>query len=263
MTFKSSTCPCTWDTALCECGCNQQRVTNLIPDPSCATHAGTVRVWQNLDQGTPEWLAARCGILTASVIGRLITPTLKVAANSTSRGLVMRLAAERVTSYVDDIHTTPDMWRGIEGEPLARDMYAEHHAPVDEIGFMTRTIGDLTIGYSPDGLVGDDGLIEIKSRRQQVQVEHVLADQVPAENMAQIQCGLFVSGRAWLDYVSYSSGMALWVKRVTPDPKWKAVILAAAAQFEHDATAIVTRYCAAVDGLPVADRTPYWTEMTL
>ena len=71
-----------------------------------------------------------------------------------------------------------------------------------------------------------------------MQVQTILDDAVPAENMAQIQCGLWVSGRAWCDYVSYSSGMPLWVKRVTRDEAWIAAIQAAAEQFEVSAAAI-------------------------
>ena len=219
--------------------------------------------YPELSQGTPEWHAARCGLLTASVIGRLLTPTGKIADNETSRGLGMALIAERITGRVDDIPMTASMWRGQEEEPLARDMYSEHHAPVDELGFMVRQFDGCRIGYSPDGLVGDDGLIEIKSRSQKAQVSTIMSGQVPAANMAQLQCGLLVSGRQWIDYVSYSSGMPLWVKRIHPYPDYQATLLAAARQFEDDAANILDRYRAKVAGLPVADLTPDWTEMSI
>ena len=223
----------------------------------------TLTIHPDIAQGTPEWHALRCGLLTASTIGRLLTPTLKVANNDTSRGLTLALAAERITGHVDDTPMTASMWRGIEDEPLARDMYAEHHAPVTEIGFMVRNFAGFSIGYSPDGLVGDDGLIEIKSRSQRAQITTVLDDHVPAANMAQLQAGLLVSGRQWIDYISYSSGMAMWVRRVTPDRVWRAALMQAAAELEQNATEIVTRYQAATTGLPIADRTPDWTEMTI
>ena len=208
----------------------------------------------DLEQGSDEWMAARCGLVTASVVGRLLTPTLRVAENDVSRAATLSLVAERITGHVDQIHLTPDMWRGVEDEPIARDLYREHHAPVDEVGFMVRDDWGHKLGYSPDGLVGDDGLIEIKSRLQKNQVQTILDDRVPVVNMAQLQAGLIVSGRAWVDYVSYCGGMPLYVKRVYPDAKWQEAILAAVETFEARAAALVLRYRAAVEGLPTTER---------
>ena len=172
----------------------------------------------DLIQGSDEWLAARRGIVTASVVGQLITPkTIKPASNDTSRALTTLLVAERITGWTDPVYVSDDMLRGTMDEPVARDIYARHFAPVTELGFMTRDDWGWSIGYSPDGLVGDDGLIEVKSRRAKKHVATVLADQVPLENMAQIQAGLLVSGRAWCDYISYCGGMPMWIKRVHPD----------------------------------------------
>ena len=219
---------------------------------------GSLKIFADLVQGTQEWRDARCGLITASVIGKLITPTLKVADNDVSRGVTLSLVAERITGHVENIGMSSAMWRGVIEEPIARDKYAETHlaAPVTEVGLMVRTFGGVRIGFSPDGLVGTDGLLEIKSRGQKTQVKHVLAGEVPTEHMAQIQTGLLVSGRKWLDYCSYSGGMAMWVKRVHPDPKWFEVIVAAAQRFEVTAAQIVVDYRAATDGLPMTERTP-------
>lgn len=218
----------------------------------------TLTIYSDLTQGTDEWLEARRGILTASVIGKLITPTLRVADNDTSRGLLATLVAERIAGHVDPTYVNADMWRGVEEEPFARDAYATHHAPVTEVGFMVRTTSDgHRVGYSPDGLVGDDGLIEIKSRLGKKHIQTVLDDAPPAENMAQLQCGLWVSGRAWIDYVSFCGGMALWVKRVEPDPKWHNVIEAAVEKFETDAQAMTDKYLAATNGLPLTERNTF------
>jgi hypothetical protein len=119
------------------------------------------------------------------------------------------------------------MLRGIEDEPRAVEVYSEHFAPVTTVGFMVRDDWGFSIGYSPDGLVGDDGLIEVKSRRAKKHLTTILADEVPVENMAQLQCGLLVSGREWIDYVSYCGGMPLYVKRVEPDQRWFDAITAA------------------------------------
>ena len=86
------------------------------------------------------------------------------------------------------------------------------------------------------------------------QVWVTTADEVPAENMAQLQCGLLVSGREWIDYVSFCGGMPLWVKRVEPDPKWQAAIVAAVAAFEEAVAQMVADYHKAVTGLPMTER---------
>ena len=214
----------------------------------------SLKFYRDLIQGTDEWHAARCGMVTASVAGKLLTSTLKVADNEASRGLTLSLVAERITGHVDETFMSADMWRGIEDEPIARDLYAEHHAPVEELGFMARDDWGFSLGYSPDGLVCDDGLIECKSRLQKVQLQTIIEDRVPAENMAQLQCGLLVSGRAWIDYVSFCGGMPLYVKRVYPDPIWHAAILAAVETFEANVADILARYHEVVAGLPATER---------
>ena len=222
----------------------------------------TLQVFTELEQGTEEWLAARRGIITASVVGLLITAkTIKPASNDTSRGLIGTLAAERITGHVEPIHPNADMERGTLDEPFARDVYSEHYAEAAEVGFMVRDDWGFRIGYSPDGLVGDDGLIEIKSRRQKKHLATILSDEVPAENMAQIQCGLLVSGREWLDYVSYCGGMPLYVRRVTPDPRWHEAILTAAAQFEAEAAQMIDTYHAAINGRPPTERINHYEEL--
>lgn len=222
----------------------------------------TLTIFDDLEQGTDEWLQARCGIVTASVVGQLITPrTIKPASNDTSRTLTESLVAERITGHVEPMHVTADMERGTLDEPFARDYYAEHHAPVTETGFMRLELALYALGYSPDGLVGDDGLIEIKSRKQKIQLRTILADEVPLANMAQIQCGLLVSGRAWCDYISWCGGMAPYVKRVFPDPRWFDAIGEALETFEANASAMVSRYLTATAGVPIAPRIDHFADM--
>lgn len=214
----------------------------------------SLKFYRELIQGTDEWHAVRRGMVTASVAGKLLTSTLKVADNESSRGVVLTLAAERITGYVDPTYCGSSMERGHEDEPYARDTYSEHVAPVDEAGFMVRDFGDYRIGYSPDGLVSVDGQIEVKSRLQKIHLRAILEDRVPAENYAQIQCGLLVSGRDWCDYVSFCGGMPLYVKRVYPDPTWFAAILAAVETFEANVADILARYHEVVAGLPATER---------
>lgn len=219
-----------------------------------------LEVFPGVVQRTDEWYQQRTGLITASAVGSLLTGTLRVADNDTSRGIVNSLAAERITGFVDPTWVSLDMQRGIDDEPFAVDAYSVHRSVlVLECGFMVRTWESADghtcrLGYSPDGLVGTDGLIEIKSRRGKKQVETVLTGEVPAENLAQCQAGLFVSGRDWLDFISYAGGMHLWTVRVYPDPKWFDAITAAVEAFEANVTATVDAYTKAVDGLPLTAR---------
>lgn len=203
----------------------------------------TLTIHDNIDQGTDEWHDIRRGIVTASAVGKLYTPkTLQPATNPYSVALTMQLAAERITGWTEPTYINFDMQRGIDDEPVARNLYAEHYAPVVETGFMVRDDWGFQLGYSPDGVVGDDGLIEIKSRRSKTQLETILADEVPEANMAQLQCGLLVSEREWIDYVSYCAGMPLYVKRVYPQPKHFDAILNAVEAFENKVREIVATY---------------------
>lgn len=215
----------------------------------------SLKVYSTLEQRSDEWYAARCGLITASVAGKLITPTTKApASNQTTRDLAATLAAERVTGYVDPTFANADMWRGIDSERFAVEKYSEHHAEVTTVGFMTEDRWGFMVGYSPDGLVGDDGLIEIKSPRQKGHLSTVLDGGVPTEHLAQIQTGLLVSGRQWCDFISYNGGMHMWVRRVPADPEWQAALVAAAEAFEVTVAEMVTKYLAAVQGLPMTER---------
>lgn len=214
----------------------------------------TLTTYPKVDQGSDEWHRLRRGTITASVVGKLITPTLKVASNDVSRGITTTLAAERITGWTEETAMTSDMWRGVEHEPYARDIYSGHYQQAEEIGFMVREGQGWRLGYSPDGLVGADGLLEIKCPRAKTHLNTILADAVPAFHMPQLQAGLLVSGRAWVDFVSFVAGMPLFVKRVEPDPAWFAAITAACIAFETNAAQIVADYEAKTEGLPKTER---------
>ena len=138
------------------------------------------------------------------------------------------------------------MLRGQEDEVYAKAFYAEKYAPVQEIGFITNDEWGFTLGYSPDGLVGADGLIECKSRCQKFQAEILINGTVPDDHMIQIQAGLLVSRRRWLDYISYCGGMPMVTIRVLPDPRVQDAILTAATAFERRLSEKMDAYRAAV-----------------
>lgn len=263
----------------------------------------------DFEQRSAEWEDARRGMVTASMVGKLISigppeptatdcptcgaeasapcvsvarkaptaikschesralaaaslpPVYRPATTDAAKVLTTALVAERINGWSEPVNVTNDMLRGVLDEPLAREVYRQHYGDVREVGMIVRDDWGFSIGYSPDGLVGDDGLIEIKSRRARIQLATVLADEVPAENVAQIQCGLLVSGRAWCDYVSYCGGMPMWRKRVYPDPEWQGAIVGAVRIFEDTAAEMVATYTERTAGLPATERTTYDMEI--
>ena len=224
----------------------------------------TLHVYEDLEQQSDEWYKARRGIITASVVGKLLTPTGRVASNDYSRALTFELAAERITGESEYVHVNGDMERGNEVEPLARDLYARHfQRPVTQVGFMVEDKWGFRIGYSPDGLVAHDGLIEVKGPRAKKHLKTIVENQVPAEHMAQIQCGLLVSGRVWCDFITYYGGMRPYPIRVHADPKWQDAIVLAATEFERAVTEITNTYVERTTGLPMTDPLPDYNTVEL
>lgn len=206
---------------------------------------------QHLIQGSEEWLAARCGLLTASEMKLIITPTLRAASNDKERAHLYELLAQRITRYVEPHYISDDMMRGQEDEIEACIEYGKHYAPVDACGFVTNGKWGFTLGYSPDGLVGAKGLVEVKSRREKYQVqtiiENVAGETIPAEYMAQVQTGLLVADdREWCDFISYSGGLPMAVIRVHPIDEVQDAILEAAEAFEFRLAKKLSEYEAAL-----------------
>ncbi len=203
----------------------------------------------HIEQGSDDWLALRRGVITASTISRLITGTGKPANNDTSRAQLLQLLAERITGESEPGFYNEDMARGHLLEPLARDIYAERYGhlygAVAECGFVTADFDSTTIGYSPDGLVGDDGQIEIKSPRHRNHLKALIANEVPPEYVAQVQTGLAVTGRIWCDFVSYSPGLPLFVKTCSRDESVIAQLIAAAQAAEVELQRLMEVYTTA------------------
>jgi len=224
----------------------------------------SLEIFTELEQGSESWHAARRGIITASVVGQFITAkTIKPASNDTSRAMTAQLVAERITGYTEPTFVNADMERGNFSEALARDIYSENCSPVVEVGFMVREVGGHRVGYSPDGTVGTQGLIEVKNPRQKKHLATILAAEMPLEHMAQVQCGLLISGREWLDFISYSGGMPLFVERIFPDPRWVDAITEAVEIFEASAETMTAAYRAAADWMPATERVEQFPEMEI
>lgn len=172
----------------------------------------------NVEQGTTEWLEARLGIITMSRAQCLLVNGKGPNGLGTDAITYMfQLIAERFTGEIGDnfagnVHTE----RGHALEPIARELYTNATGnAVEETGIILNH----GVGYSPDGLVGDSGLIEIKTKLPGKMAAMLYDGTVPKEHMAQIQGGLWVSEREWLDFIGYWSGMPLFVQRVNRDEK--------------------------------------------
>lgn len=210
----------------------------------------TITIHRDLEQGTDAWLQARCGVITASEMKLLLTPTMKVADNDKVRAHLWELLAQRITKHIEPRYINDDMMRGIESEPIARDIYAQEvsvDVEVEQVGFITNDEWGYVIGYSPDALVGADGLWECKAPRQKTQIETIVNGQPPAEHILQLQTGLLVSGRKWIDFSSYHGGMYMPTYRVYPDDAIRQAILDASRAFEAKITEKMQEYERRVD----------------
>jgi predicted phage-related endonuclease len=205
----------------------------------------------DLIQGSEDWHKARCGLITASEVKLLLTPTLKRADSDKSRAHLWELAAQRISNYVEPSYVSDDMLRGHEEEFYARQLYSEKFAPVVEVGFVTNSSFGFTLGASPDGLVGDDGAIECKSRRQKYQVqtivEHWRDGTPPSDYMLQVQSIMLVADRQWCDLISYSGGLPMMPMRIERDARICEAIVEACADAEAKIAAIVEDFFAAVE----------------
>lgn len=171
-------------------------------------------------QGSDEWMQIRLGIVTASKFQDVISKGRGKAPSKMCRSYMIKKAAEILTGTFRDQYQGYDMLRGIEQEPDARAEYEFRTGySVDQIGFAKKG----NIGCSPDGLVGEFGGIEIKSAIPEVQIETVLANEIPSTHEPQIQGVIYVLDLDWLDFVSYSpllNNNFLFIKRAYRDDEF-------------------------------------------
>jgi putative phage-type endonuclease len=173
----------------------------------------------NIPQGTPEWLQARLGCLTASRANDAC------AAETTAayQNYLWQLVAERETQVVEESFVSADMERGSELEPIARAAYEAHTGTfVTQTGFWLHP-EIKWFGASPDGLVGDEGLIEIKCPRTSTHLRYRSEGKVPTKYKRQMMCQLLCTGRKWVDFVSFDNRVReskqLFIVRFEPKEK--------------------------------------------
>jgi len=165
-------------------------------------------------QRSEEWVKARCGIPTASSFDKIVTS--KGEPSKQRNGYLYQLAAERLSGTHEESYTSAAMEQGIEREEQARWIYAMYREiVVDEGKFCLSDDGQY--GCSPDGLVGSDGLVELKCPIGKTQVEYLLAGVLPTAYFQQVQGQLLITGCQWCDFVSYYPSLPRFEVRIEPD----------------------------------------------
>lgn len=171
-------------------------------------------IYRELVQGTDEWKLARCGVATASEFATAM-PSGNAKEKITRSKYILTLAGERITGQVIE---KPKFGRMEDGHPKeieARELYSLiHGVEVEQVGFFK--LGD-EIGYSPDGVIGTDGLWETKSREPHILLDLHKTGTIPKKDLYQCQGGLWVADREWIDYMAYWPGMKPFIKRLYRD----------------------------------------------
>ena len=187
-----------------------------------------------IEQGTPEWHALKIGKLSASRVADMLA-TVKTGESASRKNLKADLIVERLTNQKTESFTSGAMNRGIETEPQARAAYEVKTGNfVDQIAFVDHPTIDM-FGCSPDGLVDDDGLIEIKCPNSATHLEYLETQTIPKKYITQMQTQLCVTGRKWCDFVSFDPRLPeplnLLIIRVDRDDEYISMIEQEAIKF--------------------------------
>lgn len=179
-------------------------------------------IFVNCEQGTPEWFAARAGVITASKFADAVSTIKGGAPSQASKDYAYKVAIERIYGETtEDTYVTWEMRRGTELEPLARIAYEARTGNLAEESGIVLT-DDRVFGYSTDGFVDDDGLIEIKCPNSARKLVETWETGDISEYEHQIQGGMWITGRKWCDFIMYAPqlepvGKQLFVKRIERD----------------------------------------------
>jgi putative phage-type endonuclease len=188
----------------------------------------------DVEQLSPEWFAQRCGKATASRISDIVAKTK--SGYSTSRANYMaQLVVERMTNQVAESYTNAAMEWGTEQEPFARAAYeGKTGVLVDEVGAIDHPTIPMSAA-SPDGLVGDDGCLEIKCPNTATHIDTLLGGEIAKKYYDQMQWQMTCTGRSWCDFVSYDprmpEGLQLFIKRVSRNDTYLAELEVEVVQF--------------------------------
>ena len=176
------------------------------------------RILKDLEQGSARWLYVRLGKVGGSRVSAIVTPTGAPVKGAKRQTLMCELLSERLTGRATETHVSKPMERGTHLESEARSWYQmEQGVDVQEVGYV---YGDIPgAGCSPDGLIGDDGVLEIKVPVTHNFVRHMMIGGIPADWIPQCRYNLWLCGRSYLDFVMYTDEQRLpsIVRRIEPD----------------------------------------------
>jgi putative phage-type endonuclease len=180
-----------------------------------------------MEQGTEAWFNIRIGKVTASRVADVLAKT-KTGYSTTRDNYMAQLVCERLTGQKSESFTNAAIQHGIETEAYARAAYeARYDVLVDEVGFVSHPTIEMS-GASPDGLVGEDGLIEIKCPNTATHIETLLSESVPNKYYTQMQFQIACTGRKYCDFVSFDNRLPtelqMFVKRVPRDDMYIKLI---------------------------------------
>lgn len=192
-----------------------------------------------MDQRTDEWFAARLGKVTASRVADVIAKT-KTGPSASRENYATQLVLERLTNKQAESYTNSAMQWGTETEPMARQAYElKRGLFVNETGFVDHPTIEMC-GASPDGLVGADGLIEIKCPNSATHMETILNQKVPAKYIPQMMWQMSCTGRNWCDFVSFDprfpENLQIFIERVIYDPTYVRMLELEITQFLDEVT---------------------------
>ncbi len=193
------------------------------------------------DQGSPEWFAARRGIPTASEFHTVLAKGKGGGISLTRKKYLLTLAGEVLTGECVESYSNAHMERGKAMEAEARDLYAfKTDAQLDRVGFIRNELW--MAGASPDSLIGADGGIEIKTALPHIQLERLIDNELPSEHRAQCQGILAITGRQWIDFVSYWPKLPLFVIRMQRDEAYIAALKIALEDFNAELSQLVRKF---------------------
>jgi len=195
-----------------------------------------------MEQRSEEWFQARLGKVTASRVADVLAK-IKSGESASRRNYKIQLVSERLTGEKQETYINQAMQDGIDREFYARERYVQQFGEVKEVGFVKHST--LEAGASPDGMVGDDGIIEIKCPMGSTHTETLMTQDVPSRYVPQIQFQLLVTGRKWCDFVSYNpmfpEHLQVFVKRVEADPVYQKELESEVKQFLSEVDNVINK----------------------
>jgi putative phage-type endonuclease len=195
-----------------------------------------------MEQRSEEWFQARLGLVTASRVTDVLAK-IKSGESASRRNYKIQLVSERLTGERQETYINQAMQDGIDREQFARDRYVQQFGEVEEVGFVKHPT--LEAGASPDGMVGDDGIIEIKCPMGSTHTETLMTQDIPSKYVPQVQFQLLVTGRKWCDFVSYNpmfpEHLQVFVKRIEADPVYQKELESEVKQFLEEVDTIINK----------------------